>query len=67
MTTNNELDSLVYPWAYRPVNNGFEIVYIKDGCYHYFLEGDSDNGVHTNETIVKYIVDSHNKNITSIE
>lgn len=62
MTTEtvDELECINYEWAYKPINSGYEIVYIKDGKVCYFLEGDDDAGIHTNEEIVKHIVELHN-------
>ena len=68
MTTDqeDELECLSYPWAYKPVNAGYEIVYIKDGKVCYFLEGD-DDGIHSNEALVNYIVDLHNQELEKHE
>lgn len=61
ISEEKELESIQYPWAYKPFNDGYEIVYIKDGRIKFFLEGDDNTGIHTNETIVKHIVDIHNQ------
>ena len=60
-TEEIELECLDHVWAYRAINDGYEIVYIDEGGKVVnFLEGDDDTGIHTNEKIVRHIVNLHN-------
>ena len=53
-------EGLIYPWVYRTMNSGYEIMYVKDCRLYYFMEGDDDTVIIDNEEIVKYIVELHN-------